>query len=358
MGRSLQLCGLGVAVLVVGALVAPAPSWGKGMQEGFAVAVTADGTRLIAGGKNRVLYDLDPATFEVKRRVHLGRQIMKMVFSPDGSVLVVESTKVVQFLKADTLEPFETLKDAEDIWAVPALDAVAIQARGRNSAIRLLGFADAKEKASVPYDGKQSVAAFGVSPDGKKLALLYSRRKDENEEKVAWKDIPAELTKKRDAALREYQQHHDGMAAVFLVFEISSGKTLLERQLWYAAPNLNNMLVWHGDDVFVIGYDNQNARIDKSGEVTYFELGNSFNYAFEPTPDGAAFWTGGLRSGTRTKADGLAATGFEIDQVEGFPEYYKAFSVAKDGTAFAGTTAYRVVRFSPDGKVQKIAPIH
>ena len=139
---------LGLVASLVTLLGVTTPARGGGLTDGLAVAVTADGARLVAGGSNRVLYELDPTTLEVKRRVWLGRQIMHMLFSPDGKVLVVESTAAVQWLKADTLEPFATKKDARGIQPVPALGAVAMVIPDYTKpAVRLFDFADASEKA-------------------------------------------------------------------------------------------------------------------------------------------------------------------------------------------------------------------
>ena len=143
-----------------------------------------------------------------------------------------------------------------------------------------------------------------------------------------------------------------------MVVEVETGKTLLEKQLWFSTSSGNNMLVWRGDDAYVVGYSNQNAKISKDGALTYFELENSFNYAFAPSADGAAFWTGGLRTGAHTTIEGLVATPFELDALPGFPEYYKTFSAAKDGTAFAGTASFRVAKIGADGKLVKVAPVY
>lgn len=358
MMRNAQIVGLVALVLGMVLLVPSGPARGAGTQGGLAVAVTPDGTRLVAGGSNRVLYDLDPQTLEVKRRVYLGRQIMEMAFSPDGKTLVVESTKAMQWLKADTFEPIETLDGVEKMSLAPAAGVVAVNHRRNPSAIQIRSLSDASVKAQIPFDPTQTVAGFGLRPDGKKLALLYSKRKDPEEEKVAWKDIPEELRKKRDLALRLYQQKHDGYTARYYVFDVATGEQELEKKLWYSALSSMNALYWHGEDVYLVGYDNQNAKFDAQGEVTLFELSNLHNYAKAATPDGSVFLTGGLRDGSRTDAATLGVRNFRIDRLEGFPEYYKAFSFAADGTAFGGTTAFRVVRIEKDGSLGKVAPVY
>ncbi len=329
-----------------------------GMANGLAVAVTADGSRLVAGGSNRVIYELDPKTLEVKGRTWIGRQIMSLLFSPDGKTLVVESTSAVQWLDAATFEQRHVLEDADSIRAVPARDAVAMTVRGRQPAVVLYGFGDAKEKARVPFDVRHQVAGYGVSPDGKQVAVLFKRRKDDTEEKIAWADMPEALKKSRDARFVEFQQQHDGMASEFLIQDLEAGEPSSRMQLWFSAADSNNLLYWRGTRIYVVGYQNQCAAIDAEGKIEIFLLGNGFNYAFYATPDGGTLWSGGARVGTRTRVEDRKPVAFQIDELKGFPEHYKAFATAADGTGFAGTTAFRVVRIGADGVVRKTAPVY
>ena len=325
-----------------------------GIPGDLVVAVTADGKRLVGGGKTRALYEIDPQTLEVKARVHLGRGATAMAFSPDGNVLVVETAKAMLWLDSKTFKPIKTDKELDEMVAVPAIGLGAFRHR-KSATIRILSLADASEKGVLPYDKMQSVAAFGLSPDAKKLALLYYRKRDKEEKKVPYKEIPKDL---KGAKLNEFKQRNDGNTARYLVFDVAAGKSILDKKLWYTAPGGGNTLYWSGDKVFVVSYENQNALIDAQGEVTYFELGNSYNYAMGCMADGSALLTGGLRDASRTTLPDLKITPFELDRLEGFPEYFRSFSFAADGTGYAGTTGWRVIRITPDGKVDKAAPVY
>ena len=101
------------------------------------------------------------------------------------------------------MEPFATVEDASRIRPVPALDGVAMLVPDyTRPAVRIYGFADAKEKAAVVYDPRQRFAAYGVSEDGKQLALLHGRSKDESEEKITGRNIPEALRKERGCRAR------------------------------------------------------------------------------------------------------------------------------------------------------------
>ncbi len=110
--------------------------------------------------------------------------------------------------------------------------------------------------------------------------------------------------------------------------------------------------------VYAVTYDNANAKIDAEGGLELFLLENSYNYARGGLEDGSVIVTGGLRKGTRLVLDSMETTPFECSGVPGFPEYYKEFTVAADGTAYAGTTTFRVIRIDKTGKVTKTAAIY
>ena len=54
----------------------------------------------------------------------------------------------------------------------------------------------------------------------------------------------------------------------------------------------------------------------------------------------------------------MKAKTFRIERVPGFPEYFKGFSLASDGTGFGATSSFRVVRIEPDGTISKLAPVY
>ncbi len=345
---------LAVAASLLLCLLAPLPPASSAVPlHGLAVAVTADGTRLVAGGDSRAIYELDPQTLAVKQRVHIGHGIVALGFSADGKRLWAESTKAVHILDGVSFKMLKTIEKVERMNVVPAAGIVAVRAQ-RGGEIQLLSIDDGSAQGSVPYDRMKSVAAFGLRPDGKRLALLYSRKSTKDEKKVPYKELPKDL---KGAALSEFKQRNDGYGAQFVLFEVPSGKVLLDKQLWYSAGG-GSRIAWHAGLPHVVGYDNQNAQISTEGKVTYFELGNSYNYGIGISTDGATVLSGGLRDGSRTTLADRKSTKFRIDKLPGFPEYFKSFTVAADGTGFGGTSCWRVVRLDPAGKIEKVAPIY
>jgi hypothetical protein len=343
-----------VCLLVLLPLAVPAPSDAAVPLGGLAVAVTADGSRLVAGGDTRALYELDPATLAVKGRTYIGRPIVALAFSKDGKRLLVEGTKAVLLLDAGSLKPIQTLESVERIAVAPEADRFAVLDRSKG-AIRVLSMQDGLEQASLDYDRMKTPAGFGLSPDGKQAAMLYYRRKAEAETKVPHKEMPKDL---KGAARNEFKQRHDGYGARWRVWDVASGKTTLDTKLWFSTGGGGNVVFFHGGHAYVVGYQNQNAKIDAKGEAAYFELGNSYNYGIGASADHGVLLTGGLRDGSRTTLAALAAKTFRADKLPGFPEYFKSFSLTKDGTGFGGTTGYRVIRIGADGSIGKSAPVY
>jgi hypothetical protein len=332
---------------------APIPAGAGVPLGGLAVAVTPDGKHLVAGGDSRALYVLDPASLAVQARVPLGRAIVDLAFAPDGSALVVESTKAVQVLDTATWKVRATLERRERMSVAPAAGLFAVLSQ-QPAQVQLFSLADGTPRGAVPYDRRQSLAAMGLSPDGQRVAWITSRHADTSEPKVGWKDLPKDL---HGAALDEFKQKHDGYVSTLHVVEVAGAGNVLEKTLWYACSG-GSRLFWRGADLVVVGYDNADARIAPDGTVTWFELGNSYNYGHAASADGSVILSGGLRSGTRTKTDGLEATPFRLEKLPGFPEYWKSFTLATDGTGWGATSCWRVVRLDASGRIVKVAPVY
>jgi hypothetical protein len=318
---------------------------------GLAVAVSADGTQLIAGGDTRAFYDLDPVTLAVKRRVHFGRPIVAMALAQDGKTLAVESTGAVSIVDAKTLETIKAHEKYEQLSVAP--DAGLVATRGRKH-IHILSMADGVEKHKVEYNSMEGRPIFALSPDGKKLALIGTGKADQQEPRLGYKDMPKDL---KGAAKSEWEQRHDGKSGYVRVFEIGNDTPILDKKTFFSAPG-SGRACWQGTSIVLVSYDNANVIFDNAGTPKMFELGNSYNYGKGFAAGGGVILSGGLRSGTRTTVPDLAGIKFKLDEQPGFPEYWKSFTVAADGTGFGGTSAYRVVRIKTDGTIEKAAPIY
>ena len=64
----------------------------------------------------------------------------------------------------------------------------------------------------------------------------------------------------------------------------------------------------------------------------------------------------GMRNASVTKADGMAKITLKTSTIPGWPEYFKGFCSNADGACYGSTSAFRIIKFSRDGKIEKEAP--
>lgn len=162
---------------------------------GLTVAVSGDGTQLVAGGDTRTILVLDPETLEVKERHWIGTTITALVFSTDGSVLAVHDTadSVHLFSTADWSKIAEVPK-VVNFSAAPAAGLFA----GQNGSysepkVEVYQFSDGSPKASITIPKELKVAMLALKEDGSEIAVLTQSAKDEAESKVERADRPKEL---------------------------------------------------------------------------------------------------------------------------------------------------------------------
>ena len=321
---------------------------------GLAVAISPDGTQLVAAGDSRAFYDIEPATLKVKRRAPFGRAVVSMGFSGSGKQLVVESTNAISLVDPSTFKVARTIEGADFLSVAPSVGLAAYRSRKRPASVRILNLASGKEIASIEYDVSAGLSAMGLSPDGKRLLIFGSGRRDEAEKEIPRKDRPKDL---KGAARTEYHHKHDGRMAPFRIVDVTTGKNIARGKSW-VCPGGGTRVTWSGQEAFVSTYGNDNARVAKDGTIHYFAMHNSYNYGMGSSITGNAILSGGLRKGSRTALPSLKATTFELKAVPGFPEYWRSFSLSASGTGFGGTSAFRVARIDAKGTIEQVAFIH
>ena len=322
---------------------------------GLTVAVSPDGKKLVAGGDTRTLLMMDPASLEVTARQWIEAGITSLGFSKDGKVLVVgDSDNAVKLF--DTAS-WKLIKQFEKYDLLTISQSAGLFAGTDNAYtgpnIFVSTIEGGVQKAKITLGNKERVVALAISPDGQKLAVLTYAKEDPSEKKLGYNDIPKDLTG-LDRAV--FQLKNDGKASTIFIYDIQKGTVLSERKTWYENSN-NCRLLFHGDDVIAVGYMNVNAQIAPDGTTKAFEAMNSYNYGIGFSADGKSILTGGLVDGTITAVTSLSGVKFKLSKISGFPEYIKGFDSSASGTVFAGTSGFRVVRISADGKVEKEAPV-
>jgi hypothetical protein len=341
----------GAGWLVLGVLLlAGAPARGEGLA---AVAVAPGGKVVAAGGTNRVVYLLDDK-LAVRRRVWLGARVAGLAFSRDGSRLLVEDDSgSLRFLDPRDGKEVLRVDRVRGAAFAPGADLVAVRDTSQltGTALRVLSMTDGKDRARV--ETREAAAGFALSADGKRLVVL-SAGQSGSERRVSLAEAPKELT---GLARREWEQRHDGLIAFLRAFEVPGGKLLRESRLWYTSDSPSTLVVPAGESVLVLNFGNTCARVNAKGEVSLFQTGVLFNYGLGASADGKVLVGGGQREGVVHRAGGRA-TRFTVDALPGWPEYFARFLVTGDGTVYGVTTAFRLVKVTRGGKVEKVVPVY
>ncbi|NLI75968.1 MAG: hypothetical protein GX442_05930 [Candidatus Riflebacteria bacterium] len=344
---AIVLC-LPLVLLAGGAAIAGTPLGG------LAVALSPAGDILTAGGDNRTLYVLDAQKLEVTSRTWLGVCICDLKFSADGGRLLVQDTDgAIHLVDTKTWKVEKTEPKADLMSVAHTADLLAgLNADYNGNIVRFLSRADLAEKGKVAFPKGERVIALGLNAAGTRLAVLMEAMADESEPKGA--KPPAEL---KGLAAEEFKLKNDGKTAKFAVFSVPDGAKVAEHKLFFSTSSSGWKVFFQGDDVLLVNYSNLNAKVGAKGEVSLFQLDNSFNYGIGASPDQKVLLTGGLSDGTYTTVEGLRKVTFKNDRMPTWPEYYKGFTVAADGTAFGSTSGYRLIRIKADGSFDKSIPV-
>jgi hypothetical protein len=271
-----------------------------------------------------------------------------MEFNKDGSTLVVEDTsETLYFINTRDWKVLNTVKKAGPMSAAPAVDLVAGIASGyKKSTVKFLSMKDGTLKGKVEFPAK--VISVGLDAGGTRLVLLAAGPKDQEPKKPAPKEL-------KGIEKDTFKQENDGKVSILAEFEVPSGKKISEKTIFYSAGS--PLMVVGEKRTYIITYNNVNANIE-GDKITLFKSKSSYNYGMGISPDRKAFLLGGLRQGTLVNAENLAMTTFKIDKLPGWPEYYKGFGFGPDGTGYAVTTAYRLVKIGKTGTIGKTVPIY
>ncbi len=324
---------------------------------GLAVSVTGDGKKLVAAGDTRTLLVLDPEKLNVLQRIFIGTTVTRLAFDRSGATLMVGDTDGTAFLyDAQTWKPRATL--AKRHAAVISREAnllAGVEGEHTAGAIFLNDLASGVERAKILVAKEERVAALGFDPQGKRLAVLFGPIESKDEQRIQSGQIPKEL---KGIERDEFQQKNDGQVSILRVFNAATGAVMSEQKLFFSMNATQSHVAFDGDAVVVNNYSNLGARIEPGGAVKLFKNANGFNYGAGASPQQTAIYGGGLRNFSIVDPKSLQGPTGQIDRLPGWPEYFKGFSATDNGGAiYAGTTAYRVIRISPDGKVLAAAPV-
>lgn len=345
-----------VSVLVAGGLVATAAEAATPKNALGAIAVSPDGGTVLAAGDNRVLYVLDASDLSVRDSIWIGINPLSLFYSADGGTVVIHDTKNdLRFYETETWEVTATVGDAQAVALAEEADilfaAGRAKGRGADATTALYGYDMATGKAVLTVAAKGAITAIGAAPDGSRIVGLTRAADTDGEKK---KTAPSNL---KGVDKLRFEQQNDGKNAEFVTFD-GSGAETGRTATWFSSTSPLDLIAV-GDATLAVGYRNVNAEIAEDGaSAEIFRTQNSFNYGIGYSAANDRLLTGGLADGTMMKLSDRSTTKFSIDKIGGWPEYFEGFAIAADGTAYGGTTAYRLVKIGPDGTVDMVVPVY
>lgn len=317
------------------------------------VAVSPDGKIVAVGGISRVIYIIDGVKMEVRERIWAGAQVLNLAFNKSGSTLVSENRdESLNFYDVKNFSLIRSFKNSTGLSVSRASDEViAHSRRGSSYYINFHSMSDGSLLRTIPVERR--IQLIGVDPGGKRLIILSKGKK--NLEKI----IPRNLVPKDlDGVEKQiFIQKNDGKVSVLLEYDPVSKKKISESHIFFTTSHYSKMAVTDSS-VIIFTYGNLNAKISNDGKVTLFKPGKNYNYGIGISTDNKTIATGGLRRGMIYDVLSDRPVFFSIPGIQGWPEYFKGFAFSKDGKIFAGTSAFRLIKFNEKGKLLKAISVY
>lgn len=320
------------------------------------LAVSPDNQTVAVAGVNRTLYLLNPETLEVRQRVALGFPVNELSYSSDGKCLLAYSASgKLTFLNTADWKPITTISNVESHCIAHEAQQVAVLLRPQRNKdqyvteIKVLDLASGEEikQAVLPVEAKE----LGTNPQASKFIVLTDYEKDDSEQPA---EMPNDLA---DAAAKDnFKQQHDGKTSE--VLWLDEALAIKSRTKTYYSLSFNNMLFVDGEVGRNIAYNNVNAEFASDGSTKNFRTPISFHYGMTMSADHKTLVAGSLREGVIYNIATNDARQFQIarDGNDG-SEYLYGQTMGPDGSVYCGTSTFRVVKVSPQGKVVSVKPV-
>lgn len=320
-----------------------------------ALAVSPDGATVAAAGDNHALYLIDPATLEVRQRIHLGSNPQEMWYSADGKTLAVWTLDdEIRLLSTADWTVTATLPDAYRVAHAAAADALVILGRSqrandvKTTPLSVVSLAGGGTTLAAVANGE--FTGLATKADASGFVLITKGAKDEAEAKA---ETPKDL---KGVEKETFELQHDGNTAEILVLDGAGVETARTKSWYSTTADLTG--AHDGTQAYFVGYGNENLTVAADGSIVgLFQGPTSYNYGIGVAPDQTRIALGGLRHGSLVTLADQAGAVFELDQIQGWPEYYKGFAFAPDGSVYAGTTSFRLVHIGADGKIVAAKPV-
>ncbi len=320
-----------------------------------AIAVSPDGNTVLAAGDNRVLYVLDAKTLKVTNKVWTGVNPLAIHYSADGTTFVLHDSK--EYLRFYDARNFALKSKVVGVYKIAVAEqadiliaAGRVKGRGAAATTPLRGYALATGKPVLDKLVNVAILTLGVDADAKRIFAITQSYKSDTEVK---KRAPVGL---RGLERGEFVQRNDGKASELVAFDVN-GNELGRFKTWYSTTG-TSALISLGGKLQVISFGNVHAEFTLgSMDVRMFETKNRINTGIGYSIVLNKLVTGGQHALTVVNLGDGQQKPYRINRLEGWPESFRSFAIASDGTVYGGTSAYRLVRVTPAGRV-KSTPVY
>ena len=300
------------------------------------LALSPDGTTLLAAGDTRTIYALDPATLNVTKRIYSKTTVVWMTYRSDGQAVFTRDTDgTLTAWDANTFAELWSQTRTEGVDYAPLTNQLAyIKRERRNGHLVIVDAASFQEKARHDL-GEMSPRSVGISPEGARAVVISYSEKRESEEK-----------KRPDSSMKGvekviYQQEHNQRGAKIAQVDLLLGQVSVTDS-WYKSDNVKKLAVT-ASGAHVLSYGQEVASIAPDSTVTILDPGARIRYGAAMTAAGDGIVSGSMREITVKQLGSDAAQVFKLDQLPGWPEYVIRFVTAPNGKIYGATTAYRVI---------------
>lgn len=350
--RTLMLCMVMSGLSSLG--LTKGPAW-----NGLAgIAVHPEDNKIVTGGDNRVLYQLNQQTLEVTDRHYYGVKIGPMAFSSDGSTLIVEDEEdKISILDSTTFEPIKVIEKVRGLSvAMDSNEGLAFFNDWSEPKLLVFDLSSGEIIEEVMIENNKQLSGHAISRDGRKIAYMCNGFDSENEKKVPSSEVPRNLSSTERSF---FLQKNDGRESNFFVMTRGKEYTAEEHKVFLTADsrNLTIGVSPEGSSV-LLTYSDVNMFIDPQGEKADFPMG-TFGYGRAVSRHSTdQFIIGGLRDFYLVDQDITNVQHGKLSSIDGWPEYFETFTAGPNKDWYGVTSAYRIHHILPDGTVRLSKPVY
>lgn len=308
-----------------------------------ACGASPDGKHLVVGGANRAIYLYDTESWEMLEKVRVDYRVQGIHFDSTGDQCVVNGGgRDLLVYDVENWKQVKKIKGAIACAIAPKAPVAGTIRKKRGGGwkdrvliVWSLPEWEVKKKIDLPEDFKPMQTVFS---EDAKICYLRSGRFRNKKEKEADAGPKPESHMERNL----WRQRTDGYVSKIMAMDVEAEKIMKTIEC-FDTPNKFDIFPAENGAVFAC-YGRYVATFDVEKGTYETKPTGEFAYGSGMGPAGN-IWTGSLRSYLVLSPDSKKLGQGKIDQLPGFPEYFRDFTPLGDDKVVAVTDAWRIVIF-------------